>query len=108
MRFVRGSHQWGLLESNHFFEQDLAAQRDGMPVPEGETWEEAQALIPAGAVSFHHRRTLHGSGPNTSDTARRSIALHLRTERATPDVASGVSYVQHLDDERAAPVIFER
>ena len=30
----------------------------------------------AGQVSFHHPLTFHGSGPNTSDRMRRSLAVH--------------------------------
>jgi ectoine hydroxylase-related dioxygenase (phytanoyl-CoA dioxygenase family) len=30
----------------------------------------------AGQVNFHHPLTFHGSGPNTSDRLRRSLAIH--------------------------------
>jgi hypothetical protein len=32
-----------------------------------------------GQVSFHHCRTVHGSGPNHGDTPGRSLAIHLQT-----------------------------
>ena len=34
MRFVRGSHGWGLLDDGGFYRQDLDDQRDAIPVPD--------------------------------------------------------------------------
>jgi ectoine hydroxylase-related dioxygenase (phytanoyl-CoA dioxygenase family) len=34
-------------------------------------------VMQAGQVSFHHPLTFHGSGPNTSQRLRRSLAVHL-------------------------------
>ena len=36
------------------------------------------AILKCGQVTFHHCRTIHGSGPNTTEQPRRSIALHLQ------------------------------
>jgi len=82
LRFVPRSHTWGFLASGNFFEGDLDALRGGMQVPEGERWEEVPAVLAPGAASFHHRRTIHGSGPNEAAGPRRSYAIHLRTERS--------------------------
>ena len=70
MRFLRGSHRWGLLDSGDFFGHDHEAQRKDIPVPEGENWEEVEAVLPPGAVSFHDRHTYHASGPKTPDRWR--------------------------------------
>ncbi len=107
MRFVRGSHRWGLLKSGDFFGHDHEAQRKDIPVPKGETWEEAAAVLPPSAVSFHDRHTYHASGPNTSGEPRRSFAFHLRSENARPVEGSDAYYVQHLDDPAYCPVIYE-
>ena len=37
----------------------------------------------AGQVSFHHPLTFHGSGPNTSDRLRRSLAIHFMDASVT-------------------------
>lgn len=37
----------------------------------------------AGQVSFHHPLTFHGSGANTSDRMRRSLAIHFVDARVT-------------------------
>lgn len=44
----------------------------GRPVPA------LPLLMRRGQVSFHHCRTVHGSGPNTSARPRRSLAIHLQ------------------------------
>lgn len=54
MKFVRGSHRWGLLKQGDFFEQDIDEQRLAIDSPEGETWDEATAILRPGAASFHH------------------------------------------------------
>lgn len=107
MRFLRGSHRWGLLDSGDFFGHDHEAQRKDIPVPEGETWDEVEAVLPPGAVSFHDRHTYHASGPNVSDAPRRSFAFHLRTENARPVEGRNDYYVQHLDDPAYCPVLYE-
>lgn len=107
MRFLRGSHRWGLLDSGDFFGHDHEAQQKDIPVPEGERWEEACAVLPPGAVSFHDRHTYHASGPNVSDAPRRSFAFHLRTENARPVEGRNDYYVQHLDDLAYCPVLYE-
>jgi hypothetical protein len=106
MRFVRGSHRWGLLPGSDFYGQDHETQREHFPLPPGAAWEEVPALMPAGGVSFHHHLTCHGSAPNRSPTPRRSFALHMRTERSRPvdDLRQGLT--QFIDDPAYCPVIF--
>ena len=36
------------------------------------------AILQRGQVTFHHSKTIHGSGPNYTQNPRRSIALHLQ------------------------------
>jgi ectoine hydroxylase-related dioxygenase (phytanoyl-CoA dioxygenase family) len=73
--FVQGSHRWGEHAGLSFFDQDLAkielfADRHDLRI--------ATATLARGQVSFHHCRTLHGSGPNRGPHPRRSIAVHLQ------------------------------
>ena len=108
MRFVRGSHQWGFLDSGDFFSHDNDALRDNIPVPDGYQWEEVAAVLPAGGLSIHHSLTYHGSGPNVSTAERVSVAIHMRTEVATPVVDYPNPYVtmQYLDDPAYCPVLY--
>jgi ectoine hydroxylase-related dioxygenase (phytanoyl-CoA dioxygenase family) len=106
MRFVRGSHRWGNLEGGSFFDPDHEAQQKAIQIPPEAIWEETAAVLPSGAISFHHNYTLHGSGSNISDRPRRSFALHLRTERSQPVEDTDAYYVTHLDDQALRPVIY--
>ncbi|MCL2730163.1 MAG: phytanoyl-CoA dioxygenase family protein [Actinomycetia bacterium] len=73
--FVAGSHRLDTGTDLDFFDQDLstvdryAAEHDLRIV---------SATLTRGQVSFHHCRTVHGSGPNRSGEPRRSLAVHLQ------------------------------
>lgn len=82
MRFVPGSHRWGLIDPGNFREKDEARAIAALPLPAGERWREHPAVMPAGAASFHHPLTLHGSGANHAATPRRAIAVHYVSEHA--------------------------
>ncbi len=76
MQMLPGSHRWGLLpEASNFF----ATDRDGQLAGLGEHGPVTprSIVMSAGQVSFHHPLTFHGSGANTSDRMRRSLAVHL-------------------------------
>jgi ectoine hydroxylase-related dioxygenase (phytanoyl-CoA dioxygenase family) len=84
LRFVDRSHAWGpVIGGNAFFETDLDGQRDSARLPDGAVWKESVAELRAGQVSFHHCKTIHGSGPNTTERDRRSVAVHLMAGDAT-------------------------
>ena len=104
MVFVPGSHRWGLLEGGNFFAQDHDALRAAIHVPEGETWREVPAVLPPGGVSFHHRLLFHGSHQNVSHGPRRSLAIHLRTEKSGARPDSWVA--RYLERPEICPVIF--
>lgn len=78
LRFVDGSHRWGLQGDVEGFTP--AEGHQGPTIDEhrdAEGWHEHRVLLPAGGVSFHSPFTIHGSGPNTSDRDRPGLALHL-------------------------------
>jgi ectoine hydroxylase-related dioxygenase (phytanoyl-CoA dioxygenase family) len=106
MRFVPGSHLWGLLEGSDFYGQDHDAQRQTMRVPAGSTWEEVPAILSPGGVSFHHCLTLHASGQNQSATMRRSFAIHMRTEKSNPVNGERKGLASFIDDPTRCPVIY--
>jgi ectoine hydroxylase-related dioxygenase (phytanoyl-CoA dioxygenase family) len=81
--------------------------REGIEVPDGESWAEVEAVLPAGGVSFHNLLTIHGSEPNRSDTPRRSLAIHIRTENSRPaDAPNPVPLIQLLDNMDYNPLIY--
>lgn len=106
MSFVPGSHTWGFLAAGNFFETDLDKQRHGIPVPEGKEWAEVPAILGPGEASFHHRRTLHGSTVNRATWPRRSLAIHLRTDKAKPMQLAPEGYSEDLENPAVCPALF--
>ena len=108
MHFVRGSHQWGLLPGSDFYGQDLAGQKRALSTLASDEWVEVAATLPKGGVSFHHCLTLHGSGPNHAAGPRRSLAVHMRTERSRPVDDKREGLTAFIDDPTHCPVVFNR
>lgn len=77
MEVVPESHKWGLLAESDFFEQDLETLQKSIEKNTGKTFRTVPLKLPAGAVSFHHCLTIHGSRPNHSDGPRVSMVIHM-------------------------------
>ena len=77
MEVVPGSHKWGLLPESDFFEQDMDALKARIEAASGQSFETVPCILPAGAVSFHHCLTIHGSRPNQSNGPRISMVSHM-------------------------------
>ena len=79
MRTIVGSHRWGLLQdSANFGKKDLEGLRARLSTQEiSGAWIDEPCVLREGEVSFHHCLTLHGSGPNLSDTARLCLISHM-------------------------------
>ncbi len=107
MRFVPGSHKWGLQPGSDFFHEDLDTQAKSMQPPDGREWEEKSAILPAGGFSIHHCETLHASGPNFETTPRRSLAIHARSENSRPVGDRRAGLTEFIDFDWACPVIFQ-
>src|SRR6185437_15495132 len=76
--FVDGSHRWAEESRGlNFFSNDLAAIEAGF-ASGGAPIVKTPLSFRKGQVSFHHCRTIHGSGPNRRDLPRRAIAVHLQ------------------------------
>jgi ectoine hydroxylase-related dioxygenase (phytanoyl-CoA dioxygenase family) len=104
MRFVRGSHRWGMQDGSDFFDVNLEGLKEKLKHDNAD-WDEVPSILPPGGVSLHHNLTLHGSGANRSSGPRRSIAIHLRTEKSKPIAKH--PYTMDLDDPIKCPVIFQ-
>ena len=106
MKFVRGSNHWGLLTGSDFYGQDHDHQRRTLEVPDGFDWEEVAAILPPGGVSFHHCLTLHASGQNQSAAMRRSLAIHMRTDKSDPVNGERKGLASFIDDPARCPIIY--
>lgn len=110
MRFVPGSQNWGLLKAGDFFSANLDALKQRIQAKSGgQAWREVAAVLPPGGASFHHRLTVHGSGPNLAALPRVSFAIHLRTEKSR--LREGVrwqdaGYLNDFNDPIGSPVCY--
>jgi hypothetical protein len=114
MIFVPHSHRWGELSNLDFWDTNREAQRERIGIPAGESWSEVPAVLRPGAFSLHSPYLVHGSGSNTSQSSRVSLALHLRTERSKPNLGATLypkytaSYMPYLDRPDICPIIWKR
>ncbi|MCC5869062.1 MAG: phytanoyl-CoA dioxygenase family protein [Gammaproteobacteria bacterium] len=111
MRFVAGSHHWGLLNQGNFFGQDTDALRASIKTPPGSEWREVPAVMSAGGASLHHALAYHGSGANVSGRDRISVAIHMRNELpGLLRVEENPLYFRSiwLEDQRRCPVLYDR
>jgi ectoine hydroxylase-related dioxygenase (phytanoyl-CoA dioxygenase family) len=75
MQFIPRS----FLREGHYPHTDRG---DGTAVRIAHDFDESQAVampVPAGGATFHHCRTLHYSGPNTTDHPRRAMVFVFHT-----------------------------
>jgi ectoine hydroxylase-related dioxygenase (phytanoyl-CoA dioxygenase family) len=83
MEYVPGSHSWPVAAwASHFADGN---HDDYMEIVEKTRPADAKVefkpvLVPAGGGAFHHTMLMHGSKPNTSNRARRALALHYAAE----------------------------
>ncbi len=100
IRYYTGSHRWpdtpevrALRQSQNFTATDEAWMLQHLARSSPHTGP-STGSVRAGQVTFHHCRTLHGSGLNMSDKARDGISIHLQPgdNRYRPESA-GDEYV---------------
>lgn len=106
MRFVPGSHQWGLQQESDFFDEDIDGQVAKIPVPVGAVWSEVESILPPGGFSMHHSLTYHASGANYETLPRRSFAIHVRTENSRPENDERAFLTEFIDDETLCPILY--
>ena len=104
MKFVVGSHRWRDVGGGDFFSQDIS--RDDFILPPNEVWKETPALMCAGGMSLHNQQVLHGSSQNVSNAPRRSLAIHVRTEKSRLINGRREGLTAHIDDLNITPIIY--
>ena len=97
--FIEESLHWPMNDHLDFFSSDL----DGLEKKfntGGANVIKVPAILKQGQVTFHHCRTIHGSGPNTTKEPRRSIALHLQpASNKYKKTYNGDKLASHPNDE---------
>jgi ectoine hydroxylase-related dioxygenase (phytanoyl-CoA dioxygenase family) len=80
MMVLDRSHSWsGNDRLEYFHESDLDAIATRVQ-SHGAKLEPVPFLMDLGQVSYHHCRTIHGSRPNHSSSARLALAVHMQDE----------------------------
>lgn len=104
--YIDGSHRWPVVSDADFRDHDLDGLRARLQLPADAEWTERPALLPAGGIALHHKRTMHASRANTSGGSRLGLALHLRTERSTPADGAAELFSFDLTDRDRFPVLY--
>jgi len=77
LEYVPGSHRWPLLPMTDLA-GDLDGIRDILDAEQRAAFEQPVAVpLRAGYATFHHSKTLHGSGANRTDRPRRAAVLNV-------------------------------
>jgi len=96
--FIEGSHRWN-QSGLDFFDADLEAREEHFASGDEPVIKQTPRLR-RGQVTFHHCRTVHGSGPNRSSTPRRSMAIHLQpSDNRHQSVGEDGKPTYHRNDE---------
>ena len=97
--FIEESLHWPMNDHLDFFSSDL----DGLEKKfntGGADVIKVPAILKRGQVTFHHCRTIHGSGPNATKQPRRSIALHLQpASNSYQEIYHSNKLASHPNDE---------
>ena len=100
--FFDGSHRWDITGLD-FFSQDMSGLEESAR-DQGFEATIVPTSMKRGQVSFHHCRTVHGSGPNRGIEPRRSIAIHLQPADNTALVAPDGTIAAHRNTELARQI----
>lgn len=104
MHFVPGSHRQEVLP-HHPIGNDPQVIGLEVDAPEWVTATAVACPLPAGGATIHHSRTLHYTGPNSSDRPRRAYILMFETprqSRSTPRAFPWLRIQQTKWQERQA------
>ena len=107
MRIIQGSHLQGQLSHEMTFDPKSMLRR-GQRITDP-FYDDAAICgdLRAGEASIHHPLTIHGSGPNTSDTWRYAVSFNIVSADVKPHpdfpesalFLSGENRNQHFDKE---------
>lgn len=76
IQYVPGSHRWPDLPKPAL-SGELDAIKSALPDEIREKFQPVSAEMKEGESSFHHARTMHGSGANDTDRPRRATVINL-------------------------------
>ena len=87
MQFVAGSHNHQILPHEDTFAENNLLSRGQEIQVEVKEEEKTDIVLTPGQVSLHHGRTIHGSGPNSSDDRRIGFVIRYVNPTVMQEVA---------------------
>ncbi len=109
VKYILNSHRWNDLVGLDFFNKNLNEQNK---IIEGECKKKEILLgtINRGEVSIHSSLTYHSSGKNVEKIPRVGLVVHFFNEHAKQTKTEGksIEYLKFLNDDRVAPLIYEK
>jgi ectoine hydroxylase-related dioxygenase (phytanoyl-CoA dioxygenase family) len=84
LQYVPGSHRWGLLDKPNLA-GDLLGIMDYLSEDQKKEFKPVHVEVKAGEAIFHHSLTLHGSGENKSNHARRAFVINVFADGVRSD-----------------------
>ena len=76
LNYVPGSHKWPDLPKP-VLTGEMEAIRGSLPVALQDKFNPVAVELKKGEASFHHARTMHGSGPNDTQRPRRATVINV-------------------------------
>ncbi len=87
MQFVAGSHNHQILpHEDTFAENNLLSRGQEIQVEVNDS-DKTDIVLTPGQISLHHGRTIHGSGPNSSDDRRIGFVIRYVNPKVMQEVA---------------------
>lgn len=97
LKYVPGSHRWGLLPRISLT-GDMDAVKEYLTPEQADAFHPVSMVLSAGECTFHHSHTVHGSHGNRSDRPRRGVVLNFmrpdtRSADGTAPLLTGVPVI---------------
>ncbi|WP_171043965.1 phytanoyl-CoA dioxygenase family protein [Pseudoalteromonas phenolica] len=111
IHYIKGSHKW----KSHFVHtgaqiQHWAKQNQSLreqAIKSQNSWGITPLHLKIGQFSLHHCKTLHGSSPNYSNTARPALAIGLLLDDyEIDDSVPDYGFANALNDPSISPIIY--
>jgi hypothetical protein len=109
VKYICNSNRWDKIDGLDFFKKDLKNQ-NRILAKNKSTFNVVDSILNKGQVSVHKSLTYHSSGSNRDLNPRVGLVVHFCNENSRRVSVKGENknYLNYLQDEIFAPVIYEK
>lgn len=109
VKYICNSNRWDKIDGLDFFKKDLKNQ-NRILTKNKSTFNVVDSILNKGQVSVHESLTYHSSGSNRDLNPRVGLVVHFCNENSRRVSVKGENknYLNYLQDEIFAPVIYEK